>query len=213
MGRAPPDWRATIRRARGLASRRDPRGLDLLFSGLRWRHDTARNTAVRALVAFAPWPVPRLFRTLESAGTAVERRAAADALGQMRIRRAVPALIAALNDRNMVVRRSAALALLRIRVRSALPPIERLLRDESGGVRVLAAAVLGRFSDRSAVPALVRALRDSKWYVRQAAATSLGELADFRALSALRRAVGDPRPAVARAAREALTAMGEPSEG
>jgi len=181
--------------------------LDLLFAALRWRYDTARNHAVEALAALGPGSVQRHLRTLHTATTAVERRSAADALGIMGHRRAVPSLLRSLKDPNMSVRRSAARALLLARAPSAVPAIAGLLRDSSGGVRVLAAGVLGRFGDRSAVPALIRGLRDSKWYVRQACASALGELRDVRAGAALRRAVRDPRPAVARAARAALLAI------
>jgi len=212
MVRAPASWRATIRRARALVSRRDPEGLNLLFAALRWRYDTARNQAVEALAALGPWPVPRLLRTLETATTAVERRSAADALGLMGNRRAIPRLLQRLEDPNMSVRRSATRALLRVRARSSIPPIIRLLRDPSGGVRVLVAGVLGRFGDRSAVPALVRALQDSKWYVRQVTAEALGELRDFRARMPLVQALRDSRPAVVRAARAALIAIGPRSD-
>jgi HEAT repeat protein len=206
MPRAPTEWRAIIRRARRLSSRRDPQALDLLFSALRWRYDTARDEAVRLLASYRPPPTPRLLRTLSGAETAVERRAAAEALGLMRSRRAVPSLLRALRDPSMSVRRSASRALLRVGAREAVPRIARLLRDESGGVRVLAAGVLGRFGDPRAVPGLLRALKDEKWYVRQAAARALGELRDPRGSSPLRRATMDPRPAVAREARRALKA-------
>ncbi len=209
LPRAPVDWRERIRHACILASRRDPRGLEILLTALRWRYDTARNEAVKALTDLGDWPSPRLLQTLKSASTAVERRAAADALGLMHSRRAVPLLMRALHDQNMSVRRNAAVALLRIRVSSAVPRIAQMLRDESGGVRILAAHVLGRFRDPRAVPALIRALSDSKWYVRQAAAQALGEISDGRAIKPLRRTVNDARPAVARAASNALKTLAQ----
>ena len=207
MVRAPEDWQPTIRRGRSLARERDPAAVDLLISALRWRYDTARNQAVEILASLGPLSEPRLLSTLESADTAVERRAAAMALGRMNSARATPLLMRALRDPNMSVRRSAAVALLEMRIPEAVPRLVRLLRDESGGVRVLAANVMARFGDRSAVPALVRALRDDKWYVRQAAARALGELRDPRALGALTKARRDARPAVAKAAARALSVL------
>ena len=207
LHRAPDDWREIILRARELAQRRDPQALDVLFPALRWRYDTARNEAVRLLASLGDSAVPALVRHMESAETAVERRAAADALGLMKARRAVRALLRALEDPNMVVRRSASLALLRLGAKEAVRPICGLLSDESGGVRVLAANVLGRFRDPAAVPALSRALRDEQWYVRQAAASALGAIRDVRALAGLTRAARDPRPAVAKAARAAQAAI------
>ena len=206
MPRAPRDWRRTIRRAKALARAGDPRALDLLLPALRWRYDTARNEAVATLAALGSLAQPRVLAVLRSAGTAVERRAAADALAAMRSTRAVPDLVRALRDPNMVVRRAAVRALAVMQVRDAVLRIAQLLQDESGGVRVLAAHALGALRDPAAVPGLIRALQDPKWYVRQAAAESLGELANPQAASALRRLSRDRRPAVARAARAALVA-------
>ena len=206
--RAPADWRSTIRRAeRLLREGKTSDAIAALLPTLRWRYDTARNEAIALLVSLGRPAEPELLEKLHSAHTAVERRSAADALGLMRSRRAVPALLRALGDPHMVVRRSASLALLRLRATEAVPRIARLVRDESGGVRVLAVGVLGRFADPAAVPSLIRALRDEKWYVRQEAARALGELRDSRAVPALRRAQSDARPAVARAASEALAAI------
>lgn len=208
--RAPANWRSVLRRAQALVDAQELEGLQLLLSALRWRYDTARDEAVEVLASLSPPPAPLLLHTLKNAETAVERRAAADALGRIGTRRAAPALLKALRDPHMVVRRAAMVALLRIRATGAIPQIATLLRDESGGVRVLAAHVLGSFRDRRVVPSLLRALEDPKWYVRQAAARALGDIRDRTALSALRRASRDPRPAVAKAARQAMLRVDGP---
>jgi len=207
MPRAPADWRGIVRRNRELAQNQGPRALDELLAAFRWRYDTARNAAVEAVASLGPWTVPRLIRVLREAGTAVERRAAADALGLVRDQRAVPHLMRALKDPNMVVRRAAMVSLWRLGARTAVPSIARLLKDESGGVRVLAAEVLGEFRARSSAPSLIRALRDPKWYVRQVAARALGKVGDPRAVPPLVRAARDRRKAVAQAAQEALLAL------
>jgi len=205
MPRAPGDWQKTVRSAKAQIRKSEARkAIATLLPALRWRYDTARNEAIALLASVGRPAEPDLLRTLRFAETAVERRSAADALGLMRSRRAVPLLLASLADPNMVVRRSASVALLRVRAREAVPRIARLLEDESGGVRVLAASVLGEFGERSAVPGLVHALRDEKWYVRQIAARALGALRDPRSIGPLRRAARDPRRAVAEAAAEAL---------
>ena len=207
MVRAPEDWRAILRRAEVLVRRRDRRALDLLLPALRWRYDTARGKAVRLLARIGPIAVSRLLQIRDHAKTAVERRAAIDALGLIGDSRAVPRILRSLEDPAMSVRRSAMVALLRLEAMDAVPRIVRRLRDESGGVRVLAATVLGRFGDPRAVPALIASLRDPQWYVRQAAATALGEIGDLRAVGPLEKAARDPRKAVARAAAAALRAM------
>jgi len=207
--RAPDDWERLVRRGKQLASQRDPAGIEILVSGLRWRYDTARNRAVEALVSLGPTITPRLLRVLNTAETAVERRAAVDGLGLLKSKDVIRDLLKALRDPNMVVRRAAMAALARIGASESVPQISTLLKDESGGVRVLAAGVLGQFRDRRAVPALVRSLRDEKWYVRQAAATSLGLLRDRRAIGPLKAALQDSRPAVSNAARVSLKALGK----
>jgi len=208
MPRAPADWLGIVRRNRRTARRGDTQGLDGLLSAFRWRYDTARNEAVRAVVSLGPQVFPALLRLARTGSTAVERRAAVDALGLLGEPEAVPQVVRALRDPNMVVRRAALIALVRLRASKEIPRIVRLLQDESGGVRVLAAEVLGRFQDRRAVPALVRSLRDPKWYVRQAAARALGAIGDARAVPALERAAQDPRRAVAYVAALALRSLG-----
>ena len=207
MVRAPEDWRKTLRQADAFVRRRDRRALDLLLPALRWRDDKARGKAVALLVRLGPIAVPDLFRTLERATTAVERRGAVDALGGIGDSRAVPRIMRRLDDPAMSVRRSAMVALLRLEAMDAVPRIAQRLRDRSGGVRVAAAVVLGRFGDPRAVRPLIEALRDPMWYVRQAAATALGEIGDLRAVRALEVASRDPRKAVARAAAAALRAI------
>lgn len=207
--RAPENWRQIVRRGRRLVQEDDSEGIVLLTGALRWRYDTARNEAVKALASMGESIIPLLVRMLNTAETAVERRASADALGLIGGAHVVPPLMRALRDPNMVVRRAAIAALLRVRAPDAPREIARLLRDESGGVRVLAAGALGRFGDPSVAPAMIRSLEDEKWYVRQAAAVGLGELQDPRARTALRRAAEDSRPAVANAARAALEKLGK----
>lgn len=207
MHATPKDWAEVIGHARDLAKQGDEKGLEDLLSALRWRYERARTKAIEALVELGSPTVPRLVRILKSGETATERGAAADTLGLLKSRRAVPQLKKALFDANMVVRRAAITALWRIGVREAVPQLLQLLTDESGGVRVLAAQVLGGFSDPASVPDLMDALKDSKWYVRQAAAEALGAIGDARAVEALRHARHDPRAAVSRAARKALAAF------
>lgn len=207
MHRAPDDWEETVRWASERARGGNPEGLETLLSALRWRYETARNSAIEAIVALDPPPVAAVLRVLQSAETAVERGAAARALGFLGLQESIPPLKEALRDPNMVVRRFAMAALWRMGASEAVPQIIERLQDESGGVRVLAADILGKFRDSRAVLPLLQVLRDPKWYVRQAGARALGEIGDKRAIEGLQRLVKDSRPAVSRAARASLEAL------
>lgn len=207
MPRAPEGWADIVLKATQKARAGDPRGLETLLAALRWRYDTARTKAIEAIASLQPAPIAELLVVLRSADTAVERGAAAQALGIVGAQKAISPLQEALEDPNMVVRRNAMLALWRMGVRDAVPRIIERLQDESGGVRVLAADILGKFRDSRAVGPLLQALRDPKWYVRQAAARALGEVGDERAIEDLRGLVNDPRPAVSKAAKTSLEAL------
>src|SRR3972149_1294218 len=97
MPRAPSGWTRILREASDAARSGDAHGLDLLLGALRWRYDTARNAAVVALASPSPAPPPPpplQARALAARGadTAVERRAAIDALALIGDRRVLPVI-------------------------------------------------------------------------------------------------------------------------
>lgn len=109
----------------------------------------------------------------------VARELAADALGNegSAAKAAVPALVAALDDKCPSVRWSASAALLKIGDRSAVPGfIEALQRGKDKETRVRAAEALGRIGDKTAVPALREALTYKGTYVRKAVREALKKL-------------------------------------
>jgi len=98
------------------------------------------------------------------------------ALGTIRDRRAVPALIIALGDENIGTRRAAATALGNIADVRAVEPLIAALEDEDAGVTIEAAAALGKLNDPRAIEPLVLVLvadHGSDFKLYRAAAASL----------------------------------------
>ena len=137
------------------------------------------------------------------------RRAAANSLGQLEDKRAVPGLISALRDDDAQVRREAAWALGELGDKRALDGLATALKDPDAEVRHKAAWALGELNDESAAPALAAALRDSDVDVRKTAAWALGELDLQTAPPALIDALKDSNPDVRRTAAWALSEMGD----
>ena len=137
------------------------------------------------------------------------RRAAANSLGQLEDKRAVPGLIAALRDDDGEVRQQAAWALGQLEDRRATEPLAAALRDSNIEVRRKAAWGLGQLEDQSAAPALAAALRDDDAEVRKTAAWGLGQLELRTAPAELIDALKDPNADVRRTAAWALSEMGD----
>ena len=119
------------------------------------------------------------------------RRHAAEALGEIKDKRAVEPLIEALKDEG--VRHSAATALGRIEDKRALEPLIKVLREDPNEiVRGSAAYALGRIKDKKAVEPLIETLLEDKdSYARQGAAVALGNIGDKSSVKPLIRALGD----------------------
>ena len=120
-----------------------------------------------------------------------------DLLGRIGDRRAVPALIGALNDADAEVRNQAAYGLYAIPDQRAFDSLMQHLHDPNDRVAGLAARALGRVGDRRAVEPLVAALVESRKQgeksagMATAAAEALGDLGDRRASKALLAACQD----------------------
>ncbi|MBI3967988.1 MAG: HEAT repeat domain-containing protein [Chloroflexi bacterium] len=149
------------------------------------------------------------------------RAAAIEALGSVGDRRAVPAIVAALDDEDFLVRTVATEELRRFgpaavgglsralrhpspRVRAsvaellgslecadAVPPLIAALDDEVDLVVARAAEALGSLRAAAAVPPLRRLLRADDWSIRAAAATALGLIGDASSETALRELLAD----------------------
>ncbi len=133
--------------------------------------------------------VERLIEQLKS-GDVEARESAAVQLGDIKDKRAVPALIGALKDEDGYVRSEATYALGEIGDASAVPALIEALKDENECLREDAAWALGKIG-KSAVPALIEALKDKDRVVRKNAARALGEIGDASAVPALIGALTD----------------------
>jgi HEAT repeat protein len=133
------------------------------------------------------------------------RAHAAMALGLIGDRRAVGALLNALQDRDPVLRSRAAVALGRIGDARAFESLVMALRDPKVHVRRDAMWALSELGDRRAAGLLIRALRDPSRFIRRQAAECLGELGSAQALPELQRlAMNEKQPRVKQAAWHAI---------
>jgi HEAT repeat protein len=114
------------------------------------------------------------------------RAGAARALGNIKDRRAVPALISALrNDGDASTRSCAASALGDIGATDAIKPLlDSFLGDNAVNVRVAALKSLGQLKCTSVEP-IINALNDKSGDVRVSATSALGQLKDSRAVNPL----------------------------
>jgi HEAT repeat protein len=110
-------------------------------------------------------------------------------LGRIGDPRAVPILIALLDDANVDVRERAAIALGEVPDQRSFEPLMRRLQDSDYQVVRSAVWALGKIGDRRAVDPIIALLvkksKDRQNDVRKYAANSLGELGDRRAFDSL----------------------------
>ena len=148
-----------------------------------------RPAARQALVEFGPAAFEGLIATLKDDNFET-RSIAAEFLGNLKDRRAVGPLVAALKD---AYRPDTAIdALVKLRA-PAVEPLLAKLKDLDPYVREYAATALGRIKDVRAVEPLVAALKDSAPHVRNAAARAFVDgITDPRAVAPLIAALKDP---------------------
>lgn len=146
-------------------------------------------------------------------GSVKARAAAAHALGgvsdAVEKRRAVDALVRALDDDRPEVRSEACASLGELHEPGALPHLLKRLDDGVAGVRQNAAIALGTIGHPDAFAPLVEALHSGPADLRYQAATSLAEIDAARALEPVLAALGDADPQVVGAAALSLGAIGE----
>ena len=147
-------------------------------------------------------------------GSPKARTAAAHALGDVddpaERRRAVEALVRALDDDQPQVRAEACASLGDLGDASALPVLIRRLDDGAPGVRQNAAIALGTLAHPDGFAPLVQALQEGPADLRFQAATSLAEIDPARAFDPLAAALDDGDPQVVGAAAISLGAIGDP---
>jgi len=136
------------------------------------------------------------------------RRCAARAAESMGDTRAVPNLISALKDSDVLVRRESAATLHALADPRAADALAAALADPDVTVRESAAEALVTLADRRMMSALIVALRDPSGSVRSSAAKALGRIGDPQAIPALVAILQLPNQLVQNSAAGALADIG-----
>ena len=147
---------------------------------------------------------PYLLAAVRQDPDAEVRIAAALALGDHGVRKAVPTLLGWLDHPDVLLRKTAAQVLGRIRARESVRDLIRAADDIDKDVRLNAVQALGAFGDSRVIVPLIRRLDDDKSDVREAAVIQLGGIGDHRAVIPLVGAFEDPSIKVRAAAIEAV---------
>lgn len=121
---------------------------------------------------------------------------AAEALGVLKAKRAIPLLIKLLKDENKKTRRIAASALGGIGARSAVPSLIKALKDKNADVRKYAVDALGDIKApvKKILPALRKTIKDKNSEVRAYTADAFGDIGDVSAVPILIKALKDKYP-------------------
>jgi HEAT repeat protein len=147
-------------------------------------------------------------------GSPKARAMAAHALGDVtdpvERRRAVDALIRALDDDRLEVRAEACSSLGELGEPGAIPHLIKRLDDGIAAVRQNAAIALGTLKHADGFAPLAEALKEGPADLRFQAATSLAEIDVARAFDLLAAALGDRDPQVVGAAALSLGSTGDP---
>lgn len=160
-------------------------------------------------MAYHDYSLDQLLDLLQTQ-TAVQGRAAADALGQRGSVAIEPLLHILHEEEPQSIRASWAIeALIRVGL-PAVNPLLDLLREDNRWIRLRAIYMLGRIGDRRAVRPLLDTLQSDDPLVRKYSAAALGDLGDERAIGPLIDRLVDSNRDVVHDVDEALVALGEP---
>lgn len=177
-----------------------------LFAALEQGNGLLHQRARQALRAVGPPAVDVLIPLLFAPRWST-RKGAATGLGYLRDRRAVPALIAAVQDPRLDISWAPTWALGQIGDERAMQTLIEKLADEFPATRKDAALGLGNIGSPRATGPLIVALGDPDSWVRWAAATALGKVGDPSAIGALADARKDKAPHVRFAVSRSLKTL------
>ncbi|HYA87173.1 MAG TPA: HEAT repeat domain-containing protein [Nitrospirota bacterium] len=170
-------------------------------------HDNAgaRNSAIEALVQIGGQAVDPLLGIIETPDSDV-RKFVVDILGDMKDRRAVPALIERLGDADENIRVAAAEALGKIGDRRAVDALlSCLTRHNHGWLDYASAEALGEIGDERALEPLLAALSRSS--LREPILEALGKIGNATTLGPLIASLADPLRIVREVSVVALAAI------
>ncbi|MFH1227323.1 MAG: HEAT repeat domain-containing protein [Planctomycetota bacterium] len=151
--------------------------------------------------------IPALIARLKSKNSSTVKYAA-DWLGKIGAREAIPELTKLLKDKNKEVRSSAVWGLRQLGgAHEAIPDLIILLNDENGLIRAMVIDTLGFLKAKEAIPEIIKLLDDKIFTSRQAAAYAMGSLGVTKAIPKLVELLKDNFPDVRASAALALGAL------
>lgn len=179
--------------------------LPILLRLLESPHEAVREAVIQVLLHLGQDTVSTLLDHIAHELWFV-RQACIRILGTLNSHEALPALLAALEDRDRDVRVAAVLALGQMRNPQAVEPLIQALENGFRDVRAAAALALGQLGEHAALEALRTALmEDEAAEVRAQAARALGVLGAETVLTDLFKALAEDEEEVVRiASAEAL---------
>jgi HEAT repeat protein len=196
---------------RALARIGDPRAVDPLVMALKHAEVWLAPRIADILVRHGEAVVEPMLAFLAEGSRHPARAWAANVLGELRVPRAFPTLIAALKDLDDEVRAKAATALGKLGDRRAVTYLlDHLLADPAPFVRARIAGALGQFAGNEVIDRLVRALGDPAWWVRMRSVEALEQIGPT-AETPLIVALDDPDPEIRIRAAVALERLGVPA--
>lgn len=194
--------------AQALGQMRAAEAVPLLLAELAVIDEWASPRIAEVLTGFGDTATDPLIQALSDEAHVNVRVWAAQILGQSNAKKAVPELLARLQDRASTVRMSAAEALGKIGDKRAANDLMDLARrDPVSTVRAEAARALGRVGDETVIDSLVVLLDDPDYWTRLRAIEAI-ELIRPKDTSALDRALTDPSAEVRGRAAIALERIG-----
>lgn len=200
-----------------------PRNLEAALRDIADPKVRVRVSAARDVVAHAEAAPGRVIAALEkglSDSNALVRAACAEALGDIKGKEALSALLVAIEDEHQIVRQAAIIALGEIGDSRAQQRLQRALEDERADVRFQAVMAFARVasSSKDALDALVRASKDKDELVAHIAFRMAEELTeDARGevapvmLDRARASLGHASPKVRAVAAVLLATAGDSS--
>jgi len=148
----------------------------------------------------ADWKKVKAFARALEADIPELRMAAANAIGELEVPDAIPALADRFDDPDPRVRARAARACRNIGDARATDPLTGLLGDPKAAVRREAAEALGRIGNRQALQTLLQLYDDDSEMVRRIAVLGFGKFRNDRPVEYLADALSDESSAVRRTA-------------
>ncbi|MEH2339683.1 HEAT repeat domain-containing protein [Nostoc sp.] len=151
--------------------------------------------------------VKQFAKQLQNKDSAVSRKAAAQALGQMQAKEQVPQVASLLIDSDSSVRSAAAQALGQMQAKEQAPQVASLLTDPQAYARYAAIQVLGRMQAKEQIPQVASLLTDFDLGVRGAAIQVLGQMQAKEQIPKLAPLLTDSNGYIRKAAADALGEM------